>query len=298
MRGMPGAEVAKGTKLDGTYRIEHALGEGASGSVFAAHRLSDGAPVAIKLLHATQARGDEAEKWFVREARALNGLNHPHLIAVLDFGIANGVPYLVMERPKGRTLAEQLARGLLAPEHTLSLGAHILAGLAHAHRQGVIHRDIKPENIFLADEPDGFRAKLLDFGLAKFTDRERWGSEASLTAEGTALGTPIYASPEQLLGDRATKASDVYSTGIVLYEMLTGKPPFDADARFELVRMHVSDPPPRPSDVRPGLVLAPALEALLRRALEKTAADRFLDGDAFEEAFLALPKNAARLAKR
>src|SRR5690606_37054444 len=189
-------------------------------------------------------------------------------IRFFDYGLADGVPYLVMELLEGTPLDALLRQRPLPPLLAFELGLGVVAGLAYAHAHGVLHRDLKPANVFVAVLPGGnLHPKLLDFGLARFLDRDRWGSTTTITQDGAVLGTPTYMAPEQGLGQRCDARSDVYSAGILLYELIAARPPFDADSRAALIRAHVLAPVPRIADVRPGLVLQPALQALLDRAL-------------------------------
>ncbi len=225
--------VQVGEVVDGLYRVEGLLGEGMMGLVLRATRLADGAQVALKRLHLERrsapsgsAADAEARARFEREARALNGLIHPHIVRLLDFGFDHAGPYLVTELLVGQTLDAVLQRKALAPEAALDLAIEIAAGLAYAHAEGVVHRDIKPENIFVAQAASGgLTAKLLDFGLARFFDRERWADAESLTREGAVLGTPLYMPADQSLGLPADTRSDVYSLGVVIYECLAHIPP-------------------------------------------------------------------------
>ena len=281
--------------IDHAYRIEANLGAGAEGDVLQATRIADGAQVALKRLHLHRAADAEARARFEREARALNGLTHPHIIRMLDFGFDERGPYLVTELLAGRTLDKVLADGALDPELAVDLATQIAAGLGAAHAEGVVHRDVKPQNVFIATTPLGYCAKLLDFGLARFFDRDRWAEKESLTRDGAVLGTPLYMPAEQSLGQKADTRSDVYALGVVLFEMLTGTPPFDGADRMALVRAHAMAPRPALGARRSGLEACPALEALLDRSLAKQAERRFADGAELHQALVALPRPATRV---
>ena len=200
------ATTPHGEVIDGAYRVDAALGAGGEGAVLRATRLADGQVGALKRLHLHRRADAEARTRFEREARALNGLEHPNIIRMLDFGFDDQGPYLVTELLSGRTLDALLREGPLPPEVALELGIQIAAGLGHAHAEGVVHRDIKPENVLINEAPGrGLCAKLLDFGLARFFDSERWADAESLTREGAVLGTPLYMPAEQSLGQRRVR---------------------------------------------------------------------------------------------
>lgn len=283
-----------GSIVDG-YSLVSQLGRGGAGSVYRAMPERGGPAVALKLLDPVLARQKDMRERFQREARALNGLEHPHLIKIFDFGVHEGTPYLVTELLEGRPLDAMLAARPLAPPLAFELALGVVAGLAYAHTHGVLHRDIKPANVFVAKLQGGaLHPKLLDFGLARFTDSTRWGSHATLTAEGAIMGTPTYMAPEQGFGSRTDARSDVYSAGILLFELLAARPPFESESRANLVRLHAITPPPRVADLRPGLVLQPALEALLGCALAKRSQERYPDASAMLRAMQEIPIPAAR----
>jgi serine/threonine protein kinase len=228
-----------GELVDGRYALAERLGRGGAGSVYRAQDRTTGAAVALKVLDPSHARQPEARERFEREARALNGLEHPHLIRFFDYGVADGVPYLVMELVEGTPLDALLAQRPLPPRLALDLGLGVIAGLAYAHVQGVLHRDLKPANVFVQVLPDGaLHPKLLDFGLARFLDRERWGSTPTITEAGAVIGTPEYMAPEQGFGERIDARGDVYAAGILLFELLALRPPFVGQSRTEVIRAH------------------------------------------------------------
>ena len=285
---------AAGTVVDG-YTIIDLLGEGSASCVYRA-AAPDGEIVALKILDLALARHPVMKERFMREARALNGLDHPHLIRLVDFGVHGESPYLAMELFEGDPLDAILDEAPLAPEMAFELALGLVAGLAHAHEHGVLHRDIKPPNVFVQRLPDGaLHPKLLDFGLARFTNEERWGETSTLTEEGTLLGTPTYMAPEQGFGRRATEESDVYAACIVLYELLATQPPFVNESRAAVIRAHTLEPVPPISDVRPGLVLQPQLEDLLEMGLAKRPRERFRDATVLLRAMQDIPMPAARM---
>lgn len=262
--------------VGGRYRLERPLGEGASGQVWAA-RTPEGALVALKLLRDRSNPSDDERRRLEREARALNGIDHPALVRVLDFGVHEGVPYLVVEHLVGEPLDAVITRGV-APHVGFGLGRQVIEGLAAVHAAGVLHRDVKPANAFVMM---GGRVKLLDFGLAKFTDAGRWGDHSQLTRGGAQLGTPTYMPPELWFGEPATAASDVYSAGVLLFECVAGVPPFDAADRMGWVRAHATAPVPSLASRHPGLRGFEGLDPILVRALAKDRADRYPDASAF-----------------
>ncbi len=210
-----------GAVLDGRYRILELIGEGAMGAVYRAER-PDGPPVAIKVLHEELGDQPDLRERFEREARALFALEHPHVLAVHDFGIVNGMPYLAMELLNGSPLDAMVEDGPLAPAVAFDLCRQVLQGLAFAHSKSVLHRDLKTENVFVSTAADGrMTAKLLDFGLVKFVDDDRWGESKNLTVQASVMGTPAYMAPEQCAGAPADTRGDFYSALVTLCELST-----------------------------------------------------------------------------
>ncbi len=262
------ARALVGTTLDGRYRLEQVLGQGATGAVFRGTHLAMGRPVAIKVLH--EALRAEPRSWarFQREVKGAARLGHPNCVEIIDLGTGQD-GYFVMPFVQGRELATAIHDGLPL-SLSLRVFDEILAGLEHAHAQGVIHRDIKPENILLVEQPGiGLEAKLIDFGIAKL---DAPADETGPTLAGEVFGTPQYMSPEQTRGDTVTHRTDLYSAGLVFYEMLTGRPAFEGDDPFELMRRQLIEPPP-PLPGHLPLALGPVLE----RLLAKDPAERFAD---------------------
>ncbi|MEQ9078042.1 MAG: serine/threonine-protein kinase [Sandaracinaceae bacterium] len=286
-----------GTELDGRYRLLEAIGEGAMGRVYRAERMDGTGQVAVKVLNEDCTREPDLRERFEREARALFGLTHPNILDVQDYGVIGGQqPYLVMEMLEGQSLDELVDERTLDPAVALDLGRQVLAGLAYAHGLGVLHRDLKTENVFVVQTPDGrYYAKLLDFGLVKFVDDERWGEGRKLTVAGSVMGSPAYMSPEQGTGGQMDARSDVYSAGVVLYELLTGNWPFVADSRVEMLKAHLLEPVPALAAGREGLVARPELDALLRTSMAKEMGEGFADAGLMLAALDAIPAPAARL---
>lgn len=254
------------------YVIEALLGRGGMASVYRGrHQLID-RQVALKFLKPKQAREETSRARFLREARAVNRVQHEHIIDVSDFGeTSDGLVYMVMEYLDGRTLTREIAHGPLPLDRTCAIGWQIALALARAHQHGVVHRDVKPANIFLIqreDNPDF--VKLLDFGLARGPD------DVALTSSNLLFGTPEYMAPEQVRGSAIGAKADLYALGCVLFEMVTGRIPFEG-APSGLVYMHLYDLPPRPSQLRPDIL--PELERLILRLLSKSPELRPADAD-------------------
>jgi len=285
-----------GARLGEKYRVVARLGGGAIGTVYKAKQVVGGPPVAVKMLHAEYVDHPEARARFEREASALSAIRHPNVIGVIEFGTHEGALYLVMEYGEGRTLDALIEEAPLDPSVALALADQLLAGLGYAHAHGVLHRDLKAENVLVTRGEDGaLVAKLLDFGLAKFADKGTWGDSTTLTAQGSVMGTPAYMAPEQALGARVDARADVYSAGVLLFELLTGAWPFYADDLVGLIRAHAMDPVPSLASARPELRAHPELEAVIRRALGKRADARFADATAMRLALRAVPRPAATL---
>ncbi len=293
-RGMAPTEMAEaardprvGTVVGERYRVLGRIGEGGMGAVFRAEHILMKKVVALKLLHAEMGQVEEAARRFEREAQSASRLNHPNIISVTDFGRNyTGELFLVMEFVAGESLADVLAReGRLAMARACRLAGQILSALEHAHGQKVIHRDLKPANVMLVQSPDlrsGEMAKILDFGIAKITESSE--GEPTLTKGVMIFGTPSYMSPEQATGQEVDSRSDLYSCGIILYEMLTGKKPFEAEDVVKLMAMQVTAPPPTFASVAPRADLPAALEAVVMRSLQKERERRFSTAAEFREA--------------
>jgi eukaryotic-like serine/threonine-protein kinase len=222
------------TVAGGRYRVERTLGTGGMAVVVLARDGELDRPVAIKLLDEHLARDAAFRERFLREARLAAGLSHPNVVGVFDAGEDDGRPYIVMECVPGETVADVLARrGQLPPAEAVGLALQACAGLEHAHRAGLVHRDVKPQNLLVRD--DG-TLKIVDFGIARALETTR------LTQAGTILGTAAYLSPEQAAGDEVTAAADVYSLGVVLYELLTGRTPYTFDNLAELAHRQATEP--------------------------------------------------------
>jgi serine/threonine-protein kinase len=278
------ADPRLGLVLNGRYRITAQLGEGGMGLVYRGERLELGRPVAIKFLHSPYAHSSRFVARFQREARAMSKLSHPYCVSVLDYGVQDA-PYIVMDFVTGCTLREVLMDGALPPKRALQIQRQLLAGLAHAHGQGVIHRDIKPGNIMLGEATGlGDHVRIFDFGLAKLHDPELDG-EPSMAA---IVGTPAYMAPEQARADKVDERADLYAAGIVLFEMLAGQKPFQAGETHEMLAMQRDKAPPRLRELLPEL--SAELEAVVAKVLEKEPANRFQTAADFTAAIDATPE--------
>ena len=286
-----------GTKLD-DYLIERCIGSGATGVVYAA-RVGERV-VAVKVLNEALGQIKSLRRRFEREARALSKLTHEAVVQIEDFGVTDDVVYIVMEYLDGETLEDRLAYGPIESSLALHVTKSILRGVAVAHQMQIVHRDIKPANVFLLGKDESDMApevKVLDFGLAKFLSIEELSHEGTLTRRGRVVGTPAYMAPEQITGVSLDVRADVYAVGIMLFELLADRRPFDSERRSKLLRAHLFEEVPRLAEVRPGLVVDPALEAVVRKALAKDPADRFPDGAEMLEALEPFDGAAAKLTK-
>lgn len=266
--------MVAGALLSDRYRIDRRLAVGGMGTVYIATDQRLGREVAVKVLKEELAHDDRFVERFRREARAAGALTHPNVANVYDFAEDKGQHYMVMELAHGRDLARVLREeGPLSPERSALITAQIANALQHAHSAGLVHRDIKPANVIVDDNN---RAKVTDFGIARAV------GESTLTATGSVLGTAHYISPEQAGGGEVGPASDIYSLGIVLYEMLTGSLPFTGDSAIGVAMRHVSDQVPAPSELNPEV--SRELDDVVSRATEKDPARRFPDAGAFATA--------------
>ena len=269
-----------GKTIDGRYEIESRLGQGGMGTVYRGIQTAIGRPVAIKVLTRALAHDAQAVQRFMQEARAASSLSHANTITIHDFGqTGNGLLYLVMELVEGRTLAELVeAEGALPFERARRIIVGILDALEAAHSQQIIHRDLKPDNVILTDGISGNdRVKVLDFGLAKLIGDD--GDGKQLTQTGQVFGTPAYMSPEQAQGERCDLRTDLYSLGVIAYEMLAGQRPFGGESPLSLLIKHLQSEPPRFDTLTPPARVGPALQAFVDRALAKSRDDRFQSAD-------------------
>jgi serine/threonine-protein kinase len=278
----PQLAVEPGTVIDGRYRIVSFIGGGGMGAVYRARHERIGKDFALKLLRPELAAVPSLEERFNREAVSTALLDDPRIVRVTDFGrTENGLLYMVQELVEGRSLGVRLRAGRLDTEEALSIADQILAALAHAHERGVLHRDLKPDNVMLIERKTGCEVKVLDFGLAKLLS-----GPDTLTQAGTVLGTPRYMSPEQASAEPLDARSDLYSAGVIVYEMLAGAPPFTGEAAGEVLIKHVMHtPPPVEMQAAAGVDVERVKRAVMR-ALEKSAEARFANAEEFRQALL------------
>jgi beta-lactam-binding protein with PASTA domain/predicted Ser/Thr protein kinase len=270
MTAMTGDDTERGQPFDGRYRVLGRLGVGGMATVYLAEDSSLGRKVALKVMAERYSEDGEFVERFRREAQAAARLNHPNIIAVYDRGEADGRPYIAMEYLQGRTLKQVIqAEGPLPPERAIAIAMQVLAGLRYAHEHGVVHRDVKPHNVLVGD--DG-RIKVTDFGIAHAGDPQ-------MTEVGSIVGTAQYLSPEQARGRAVGPQTDLYSLGVVLYEMLAGRVPFEGDSSVAIAMQHVSEQPP------PLRALAPdvpeSLALVVAHAMLKDPAQRYTSADEF-----------------
>jgi len=287
-----------GREIANQFRIVEKIGTGGMGAVYKAEQPEMRRFVAIKILHPRYLSRPDLVSRFRREARAMSHLSHPNTVKVFLYGqLEDGSCYFVMEYLEGRNLAQTVrAEGPMDPERAIPIMVQVCGALEEAHAKGIIHRDLKPENIFLTNVggiPDF--PKVLDFGLAKVTDREMRPGSLILTQEGMVFGTPEFMSPEQARGEKLDGRSDIYALGLILYELLTGKLPYDASQPMEYLQRHLKEPP-IPLHLRaPHRTFPPGLWEVIQKALAKHPAQRFQTAGEFAQALQAVIDRNQRL---
>jgi serine/threonine-protein kinase len=284
-----GAEQRTGKVLQGRYKILSVLAEGGMGVVYRAERVGIGRPVVVKFLHTVLTEQPGIVDRFEREARATARLNHPNCVALIDYGIEEGSPYLVMEFAEGKTLADLLDFGALSPRRAVRVAIQVLGGLSHAHERGILHRDLKPANIMVCDAvgQKDF-VKILDFGLAKLLNPI--DGKRDVTVQGIAIGTPGYMSPEQAAGLPSDRRADIYCTGALLYHLVTGQKPFEGDDIHSVLRRHREETPQNPRELKPASAISKELEQVIVRSMQREAAKRYQTAEEMVDALKATPE--------
>jgi serine/threonine-protein kinase len=285
------ADPYLGKMVSGKYKVERLLGQGGMGKVYLAHNVALDQKVVLKVLLPEYGQDPDTVKRFQHEGRAASRLRHPNVIQVMDFGaMEDGTLYMAMEFLPGKDLAHLIQNEFpLGDRRIARIASQILAALTEAHAQNIIHRDLKPENVMIEQrrgDPDF--VKVLDFGIAKITD-----AKTKLTAAGLVCGTPEYMSPEQAKGADLDPRSDLYSVGVITYQMVTGLLPFESDTPVGFLMKHLTEPPMPPSQRQPEVDVPPELEAFIMKAISKNPADRFANAEEMREALLAAVPEAA-----
>jgi serine/threonine-protein kinase len=294
-------DMARLGTLVGNYRLDKILGRGGMGTVYSGEHVYIKKPVAVKILHPQFARYTEAVNRFLREARAASSINHPNIVDVTDFGLlGDGLVYFVMEYLDGKSLEDLIEReGAVELHRAINVANQMALALEAAHDNGVIHRDLKPDNVMLLARPgrrDLVRiatgnaisamaappvlekeeswdfVKILDFGIAKVLIPDELTAE---TVQGAVFGTPEYMSPEAARGEDVDHRADVYSLGVIMFDMLTGRPPFEAQAASEVLQMQIHKPPPSPREFAPHREITESAERVILKAMHKDASKRY-----------------------
>jgi eukaryotic-like serine/threonine-protein kinase len=276
----PAAPAPATERRIGKYLIKRELGRGGMGAVYLAEQPGLGREVAIKELILSAVADPTALKRFMQEAQVMARTSHPNLVQVHDLEQIGDANYIVLEFVRGKSLRDRINEGTLPLPQTFAVMHGVLQALDYAHKRAIVHRDMKPENVLMSEEGE---VKVADFGIARLTDDSGAGSTATKT--GTTVGTPQYMSPEQVASSKVDGRSDLYSAGIMFYELVVGQPPFtasEADGPFTLMAKHVQAPPKPPSVHRPGLDMG--LEEVILKSLSKRPEDRYQSGQEFDDA--------------
>jgi len=270
--------------LDGRYVLLRVIGRGGMGTVFEAENVALGRRFAVKILEPEHAGDRRILSRFLREARVAARIGHPHIVDVHDFGVAEGLPYLVMDLLEGESLASRLRSGPISPYAAIDLVEPVLSALEAAHAAGIVHRDLKPENVFLTQRGGRDHVKVIDFGIASLV--EGGAGVSRLTRQGSVLGTPSYMSPEQARGAAIDARSDVYSVGVMLYEMLSGRLPYTEDHPALILAAIATRDPLRLTEIAPHLPRA--LAEIADRAMAREPGRRFQTAAELRHALVTL----------
>jgi serine/threonine-protein kinase len=287
-----------GDIVAGKYRIESVIGEGGMGAVFAATHTVTEKRVALKWMRPDLVGQHGAVQRFMREAQAAGRLNHPNVVDIYDIGEHDGSPFLVMEYLQGEPLGAALERSLLSPQQVVRYLIPAMRGVSAAHARGVVHRDLKPDNIFLCKNADGSdrEPKVLDFGISKVTSADG-ALNPRLTRTGAVMGTPYYMSPEQLRdAAEIDERTDVYAFGVILYEALTGRVPFDAENYSALILEIATGTPKRPRQLRPEI--PEGLERIVLKAMARDPDDRYANVDGLGRALEPYSRTSSRAPRK
>ncbi|MDJ0761410.1 MAG: serine/threonine-protein kinase [Myxococcota bacterium] len=290
----PPADPLIGMIVDNRYRIIDLVGRGGMGAVYRVEHVKMGKIMAMKLLHGELSQDTDLNRRFKREAETVSCLSHINTVSVFDFGTHQGMMYLVMEYIDGRDLAELVrAKRQLNFSRVARILIQVCSALHEAHTKGIIHRDLKPENIIVANRDDQKDfVKVLDFGLAKLGDMR---GKTKITAKGSLVGTPYYMAPEHIRGEPVDPRSDVYALGAVMYKLLTGETPFTANTPMGIITKHLTEAPEPPSERYPSLAIPSVADAIVLKAMNKHAEDRFASAEEMRKALLdGLEKHASR----
>lgn len=267
------SSVQPGAVLSDRFAIESVIGSGGICTVYKGKHLTIGRPVAVKMLHQRPLTTDMEVKRFLQEARAASAISHANVVTIFDFGLTpEGQPYMVMDYIDGVSLEQLIKEQKLTVHKVLAIFIQVCDALAAAHKRGILHRDLKPSNIMLVkDDAGADMVKLVDFGMAKFIVESE---DLKLSKTGDLCGTPLYMSPEHFKGTNLDARSDIYSLGCVMYEALTGNPPFSGISVYEMMNAHINEEPSRLPFLRPGKSIPTELETLLFKMLAKDPAQR------------------------
>ncbi len=276
-----------GRTLSNVYQIEARIGEGGMGAVYLAKHVHLQKGFAVKVLNDIVAGKDNAVERLRQEAMAAAKIDHENIVDVVNFDrTPEGAVFIVMELLKGESLADTIGRGPIEMHRAVPITFQICRALHAAHERGIVHRDLKPENVFLTEKGGRTLVKVLDFGISKIKSAD--AEQVRMTRTGQLVGTPLYMSPEQARGETdVDRRVDVYAMGVILYEMITGAPPFEGRNYFELLWKHGNEPPPKMVERNPNVYLSEEVEAVVARALAKTRDERFATMAELEEALAA-----------